>query len=277
VINQITNELVSLQNSFDGSAVQKQRLGLLAQARSTGWEANLRDDQALARFIKLLGGLGDFDESLDQSAENARTAVIAEYNALALRVADLPPGLQSSAARTRFNALATNRASLSGAVGTTNISALLAPIGARMSRVNRLVTRAARMRPASIPMNGVRATVNDRAFVSSGDGPHSPNIFSVDAPTSVYREVFCRVVDRSKVLTFNLPVVTTLTRYDVAQGLATVTFMQDVFATNGVTLNATGGTFWVQRDRDEVFGLFSCKGPGLNIKDGRFRIRLRGN
>ncbi len=277
IFSQVTNDLATVQNSFDGSNAQKQRLALLAEARSAALEPGLRDDQALARFVFVLSGLAEYAENLDQSATNARTEVLASYEALALRVADLPPGLRSSVARGRFQALAADRTALSSAVHATNISTRLTSFGPRMARTGRLVTRAAAMRPSSIPMNAVRATLNGKPFVSTGDGLHSPNIFSVNASTSAYRGVFCRVVDRAKVLTFTLPVVTSLTRYEVAQGLAAAMFVPDIFATNVVTLHATGGTFSVQRDRDEVFGLFSCQGPGLNIKDGRFRIRLRGN
>jgi hypothetical protein len=46
-------------------------------------------------------------------------------------------------------------------------------------------------------------------------------------------------------------------------------------------VSATSGTFFAQRDRNEIYGVFSVAGPSLDVKDGRFRIQLpralRGN
>jgi hypothetical protein len=123
-------------------------------------------------------------------------------------------------------------------------------------------------------LNGVRATVNGQGFASSGTGAHSPNVFQVTSPTSLYREVFCRVVDGSRVITFALPVVTGQARYEVSQGLATLTYTADVFAPEPETVAATSGTFWVQAVGNEIYGIFSCSGPGLEVKDGKFRVPI---
>ncbi|HEY0552489.1 MAG TPA: hypothetical protein VGF13_23010, partial [Verrucomicrobiae bacterium] len=83
----------------------------------------------------------------------------------------------------------------------------------------------------------------------------------------------CRVVDRDEVINFSLPIITDQVRYDVAQGLATLSYNPAAFETN-VTLVATNGTFFVQAVEKEIYGIFSCEGPGFAMKEGRFRIEI---
>ena len=49
----------------------------------------------------------------------------------------------------------------------------------------------------------------------------------------------------------------------IVKGLAMAGFVPDIFATNSVTLNATGGTFWVQRDRDDTDAYGHAKLGGI--------------
>jgi hypothetical protein len=276
VFGEITNEIASLEASFDNSAAQKQKLATLVRARSVILNPELRDEQTLAALVALLGGNGDYTATLDEAANNARAAVLSDYNLLGLRVANLPPSLRTARVRNRFNELADDAAALGNAQHAAGISALLAPFGRHLQVIGRLAERASRMPVPNIRLNSVRAVVNGHRFVSSGDTARSPNIFQVTAPDPLYREVFCRAVDGSSVMTFSLPVVTEQVRYEVAQGLAVLTYTPDVFPRDValLVLNATNGTFFVQSDRNEVYGVFSAAGPGLEIRDGRFRIEL---
>lgn len=274
VFGQLTNEISAIQQNFDNSTVQKQRLALLNRARSTILDESLRDEQALSQLVTLLGDDESYTATLDESAFNARGTVLARYNLIGTRVADLPPSRRANLARERFQNLAEDRNTLENAQHAEGIANQLAPFGARVESVAKSIPRAQVMPKPGVRLNSVRATVNGRRFNSTASDRNSPNIFDVTAPTPFYWDLNCRVVDGERVLYFNLPVVSEQIRYEVAQGLASVSFSPDVFATNTVILAATNGTFFVQSDRKEIYGLFSCEGPGFQITEGKFRIEL---
>jgi len=102
---------------------------------------------------------------------------------------------------------------------------------------------------------------------------------SVDLDTRLSR--LCRRCRPSRrifpLIIFALPVLTEQVRYDIDKGFATLTFTPDVFAAGATPIAATSGTFWVQTVKDEVYGIFSCNGRGLEIKEGKFRIKLPKN
>ena len=281
VFGQITNDIASIESSFDNSPGQKRMLAALIGARGAILNPDSHDEQALAKLVDLLGNNGDFSAALDEAALNARAVLFSQYESIAARLAGLPPSSRTTMARTHFGNLAPDADALAAAQHAAGISNLLAPFGRRLESVAALVARAETLPRPTIRINSVRATVNGRRFVSSGDGARSPNLFDVSAPDALYLQVFCRVVDRQRVITFTLPVLTAESGYDVAQGLAALTYTDNVFAAVAMTLNATSGTVFAQRDRDEVYGVFSAEGPGFNLKDGRFRIKLprelRGN
>lgn len=274
VFGQLTNEIAMIQGSFDNSTAQKQKLATLVRARSVILDPELRDDEALAQLVTLLGNISDYDSTLDESARNARASVTGTYDLLGVRVGDLPPSPRTTSVRNRFDALASDAAALASAHNAGAISALLAPFGRKLESIHQLVERAAIMPVPRLRQNSVRAQVNGRRFVSAGDGAHSSNLFEITAPDALFLTLMCRVVDAERVITFTLPVITEMVRYEVGQGLAALSFTEDVFAPGAVAVNATEGTFFVQTDRDEIFGVFSASGPEFQITNGRFRIKL---
>jgi hypothetical protein len=274
VFGQATNEITSIENNFDNSAAQKEKLGTLWRARSVILNDTLRDEQVLAALVKLLGSDDAYQTTLDEGAVNARAAVLRRYDLFATRVADLPPSRRATLAKNRFDNLANEHAALANAQHAANISSLLAPFGQRIETIASIVVRAQVMPRPHVGANAVRADVNGHSFTGTGDGRHSPNEFKVTEPGPRYRSVSCRVVDGEKVIQFTLPVVTDQIRYEIAQGVATLSYTPNVFATNAMSSAATSGTFFVQSDRNEIYGLFSGTGPGFEIKSGRFRIEI---
>jgi len=274
VFGQVTNEIATIQANFDDSTAQKEKLGRLVRARSVILNPALRDDQALAELVKLLGNNGDYDATLNESARNARASVMGTYDLMGVRVAGLPPSPRATQARNRFESLAPDAAVLANAQTAEAISGLLAPFGRQLESIRKLVERAAVMPVPNVRPNAVRAQADDRRFASAGDGAHSPNLFEVTAPDPFYWTLFCRAVDTERVITFTLPVITDEVRYEVAQGLVTLTYTKDVFAPDALAVPATNGTFFVQRDRNEVYGVFTARGPGFEVTNGRFRIKL---
>lgn len=274
VYGQVTNDIAIIESNFDGSSAQKQKLARLVASRDIVLDPLFTDEQALTKLMDVLGPENDYAPLLDESANNARAAVLARYNALSERINLLPPSTKAARVRNRYNELGSAVASLNNAQHAAGIATQLAPFGRQVESVVALIAKAAIMPKPRVGLNGVRATVNGQGFVSSGTGAHSPNVFEITSPTSFYREVFCRVVDGARVITFTLPVVTGQTRYEVSQGLATLSYTEDVFAPSPQTIAATSGTFWVQTVGNEIYGIFSCSGPGLEVKDGKFRVQI---
>jgi hypothetical protein len=274
VFGQVTNEIAFIESNFDNSTEHKQQLATLVRARSVILNPEVRDDQALAALVNLLGDNPDYDAALDEAANGARASVMGTYDLLGVRVGDLPPSPGATLARNRYQALGPDATALANAEHAAGISALLAPFGRQLDTVRRLAERAASMRVPRIRQNSVRAQVDNRPFKSGGDGRHSPNSFDVTAPDPLYREIFCRVVDGKRVITFTLPVVTSQVRYEISQGLAALTYTEDAFAPDAVAVSATSGTFFVQSDRDEVYGEFTAIGPDFAVTNGRFRVKL---
>lgn len=270
---QITNDIALIQQNFDNSPAQKQTLATLTRARTAILNPELRDEQVLSIMVNLLNDDINYAATLDLSAGNARAAVLARYELLATQVADLPPSTRTSTARSIFNDLTSERNALANAEHAAGISQLLGPFGRRLETLIEVVGRARIMTKPRVGSNAVRVMIDNHRFTSGGNGRHSPNIFEVTAPTPRYLAVNCRVVDRDEVINFTIPVLTDQVRYEVAQGLVTLSYNPAVFGTD-VTLVATNGTFFVQAVEKEIYGIFSCEGPGFAMKEGRFRIEI---
>ena len=221
---QVTNDIALIQQNFDNSPAQKQTLATLTRARTAILDPALRDEQVLSSVVNLLGGDINYAATLDLSAANARAAVLARYDLLATRVADLPPSTRSSTARDIFNGLTTDKNALANAEHAAGISQLLGPFGRRLETLAEVVGRAEIMTKPRVGSNAVRVQIGNHRFTSGGNGRHSPNIFEVTAPSPGYLAVHCRVVDRDEVIDFILPVVTDQVRYEVAQGFVTLSY-----------------------------------------------------
>ena len=270
---QITNDIALIQQNFDNSPAQKQTLATLTRARTAILNPELRDEQVLSTVVNLLENDINYAATLDLSAGNARATVLARYDSLATRVAGLPPSTRTMTARSIFNDLTPDKNALANAEHAAGISQLLGPFGRRLETLAEVVGRARIMTKPRVGSNAVRVLIDDHRFTSGGNSRHSPNIFEVTAPSPRYLAVNCRVVDRDEVINFSLPVITDQVRYEVAQGLVTLSYNPAVFGTN-VTLVATNGTFFVQAVEKEIYGIFSCEGPGFAMKEGRFRIEI---
>jgi hypothetical protein len=274
LFQQLTNDLAFLQQNFDGSPGLKLQIALLTRAHGLVLDEDLPDEQALARLVPLLSHDTNYTIVLDDSAFNTRAAILARYDALGERVAALPPWSRATATRTRFANLANEHAALTNAATAAAVASLLPPFVAQLAAVSKYEVRARLMPRPRTRLNSLFAVVDGRRFTSTRGGRNSPNEFEVTASTDFYRDVTVRAVDGAGVIHLNLPVLTEQIRYEVASGLAAISHSPDVFATNVVIMTATNGTVFVQTDRREVYGVFTCDGPGLQIRDGRFRIQL---
>ncbi len=270
---QITNDIALIQQNFDNSPAQKQTMADLTRVRTAILNPELREDEVLARAVQLLDNDTNYAAALDLSAVNARAVSFARYDSLATRVADLPPSSRATAAEDFLNDLTPDKNALANATNAAAISQQLAPFGHKLETLADLVERAQVMTKPRVGSNAVRVQINSHRFTSGGNSRHSPNIFEVISPGNGYLTVNCRVVDRDEVIEFRLPILTDQVRYEVAQGLATLSYNPAVFGTND-PLFATNGTFFVQAVEKEIYGIFSCEGPGFEMKEGRFRIEI---
>ena len=247
---------------------------MLTRARGLVLNAELPDEQALARLVPLLSHDTNYTATLTDAAWAARAPILANYESLGQRVADLPPWSRATLARTRFASLANEHAALTNATNAVVIASLLPPFVAQLNITAKYEVRARLMPRPRTGLNSLRGIVNGRRFISTGVGRNSANLFEVTAPSDFYRAVTIRAVAGAGVIHLNLPVLTEQVRYEIATGLANVTHSPDVFATNVVIMGATNGTLFVQTVRREVYGVFTCEGPGLTVTDGKFRLPL---
>ena len=273
LFTQITNDIALQEQNFTNSPAQKQALATLVSAQTDILDPELSDEQVLTSVVNLLGGDINYAATLDFSAVNTRALALARYDALAIHVADLPPSSRSSSASNLLNEITVDRNALTNAEHAGPISQLLGPFAGRLDTLAEAVADAQTMTRPRVGKNSVRVKIDNHGFKSGGNRRNSPNIFEVTAPTQRYLEVNCRVVDRDEVINFSLPVLTELVRYEIADGLVSLSYNPAVFGTN-VTLVATNGTFFVQAVEKEIYGIFSCEGPGFEMKDGRFRIEI---
>ena len=271
---QLTNDLAFLQQNFDGSPDVKQKLAVLTRARGLTLNAELPDEQALARVVPLLSHDTNYTATLTAAAFETRAPILANYESLGQRVADLPPWSRATTARTRFANLADEHAALTNATNAAVIANLLPNFVTQLNSAAKFEVRARLMPRPRTGLNSLRGIVDGHRFISTGSGRNSPNLFEVTAPSAFYRTVTIRAVAGAGVVHLNLPVLTEQVRYDIATGLAGVSYSPDVFATNVVIMTATNGTLFVQSNGREIYGVFTAEGPVLEIKDGKFRVTL---
>jgi hypothetical protein len=275
--SQITADIATLSALENPTREQRNLLRCVNRSSGVLAKTSVSDGKTLRGLNSILGRDSAYIAPLTAAASNLLLTFNSEYAFVGTLLVELPPSPAATLVTTHYNALTPQVEKLNAAPNIAKFSALY---DATMSRLEAVFAEANRALivpfPSDISENSVKARINNVTF-SASSGSASENATGFNAVvTESNIVVTLHAVNSTRGIYFSVPNAQGGTfRYTIPQG-AVFTNRTDINYFNGTETQvaATEGVIFISKTPTEVYGIFSCSGPGFNVTDGRFRITI---
>ncbi len=278
----VAGEIDLLAALPDPTRRQQNRLRTLLRASEVLNDLEVSNGKGLRSLLRVLKGKSflTYRPALETTGTNLVALFNRNHQFVASVLPEMPPSPAADAATAQFNALTPILSRLNAAGRASKVATLLDASDNRLFTAFALISQALIVPyPAEIGPDSVAANINGVNFrVSVGFA--SENLFeAVTDGTNI--AVTCSAIDgtisgrtAARGLLFCMPQMQPGTaRYNVPASIV-FTNRLGVYSGSETNVAATEGAFFISSSPDEVYGVFSCSGPGFTIKNGRFRISL---
>ncbi len=273
--SQINADIATLSALTNPTREQRNLLRCLNRANEVLARTSVSDGKTLRALNSILVREA-YVQPLTSVASNLLLSFTSEHAFVGSLLVEMPPSPEATAVALRYSALASLVEKLNAAPNIAKFSALYDAMKSRLDTVFAEVNEALIVPfPADITEDSVKARINGVAF-SASSGSSSENSFKVTV-TETNIAVTLGAVDSTRGLFLSVPNAKPGTfRYTIPQSAAFTNRTGINFFNPGQEMQAaaTEGTVFVSTTATEVYGIFSCSGPGFNVIFGRFRISI---
>ena len=273
VQHQLTNDAATLSSLTNPTPVQRALLKKLVKACGVATNATIADGKALGQLNTQLRKQAGYPTPLNTVATNLVSIFNNEYNFVGQLLEELPPSTAADQVTSQFNALTPLTSRLNANVSAAKTSGLYDATKRRLDAVFNAASAALFIPfPDDLSSNSVSAKINN-VSMRSGVGLASENVFSaVNDGTKIVLTV--NAIDFPRGLLFSVPNVQFGTfRYRLTD-TATLTNRTGIYLPTESSVAASSGSIFISTTDTEVYGLFSCSGPGFTVTNGRFRVSV---
>lgn len=279
VQSQITNDIATLSALPSPTREERALLRSLNRATVVCSMSALGDGKALFSLNTVLGRTPSYTPSLTGLASNLLVMFNTEYSFVATLLAEMPPSDEATAVTAQYAKLAPAAERLEAADTIARFAALY---DLTKSKLDKVYLRASRGLvvpfPAEMSANSVSAKINGVNFRTSSSAA-SDNLFQATATASNINLTINGLLisggdGSARGLLFSVPNAQTGTFRYMIPDAASFTNRTAVYSAGETNVGATSGAIFVSTTATEVFGSFTCSGPGFNVTDGKFRITL---
>ena len=274
--SQISSDLATLAAIDDPTREERNLLRCLARSTAVLSKTSVSDGKTLRGLNSILGRDEAYLPALTAIASNLLLSFNSEHAFVGSLLEELPPSQAATLVTTHYNALAPLAQKLNEAQNLTKFTALYDAAKSRLDDVFAEASQALIVPfPADLSTNSVKAKINGTNF-SASSGSSSENRFSaVVTETNITLDL--RAVNLPRGLHLSVPNAQPGTfRYVIAESAAFTNVTNIDFFNPGseTQTGATNGAVFISTTQTEVYGIFSCSGPGFTVTDGRFRITI---
>lgn len=274
--SRINSDIATLSAVEELTREQRNLLRTLTRASEVLDKTSASDGKALRGLNNILGHNPDYLPQLTTAASNLLLTFNSEYAFVGTLLVELPPSPAATLVTAHYNALAPLAEKLNAAQNIAKFSALYDATKSRLDAVFAEANRALIVPfPMDIAENSVKARING-VTLSASSGSSSENVFKA-LVTETNIIVTLHVVNSTRGMNFSVPNAQPGTfRYVNPQETAFTNVTDiDYFQPGAETQTAaTEGVIFISATPTEIYGIFSCSGPGFNVTEGRFRITL---
>ena len=279
VQSQITNDLATLSTNTNPSREERALLRALNRAATVCARSALGDGKALRSLNNILGRTASYTPTLTGLASNLLVTFNTEYGFVATLLAEMPPSDEATAVTAQYNKLAPAADRLKAADTIAKFAALYDSTKGKLDKVYLRASQGLIVPfPAELSANSVSAKINNVNFRTSV-GSASGNVFQAVATETNLSVTLGAILNSGtgpRSILFSVPGVQFGTfRYTIPEA-AGFTNRTDIDSFTGMETQtaATSGSIFIGTTATEVFGSFTCSGPGFNVTDGKFRITI---
>ena len=273
VQHQLTNDAAALSSLMNPTPAQRALLKKLVKACGVATNAIIADGKALGQLNTQLRKQSGYPTPLNTVATNLVSIFNNEYNFVGQLLDELPPSAAADQVTSQFNALTPLTSRLNASVSAAKTSGLYDAAKRRLDVVFNAASAALFIPfPDDLSSNSVSAKINN-VSMRSGIGLASENVFSaVHDGTKIVLTV--NAIDFPRGLLFSVPNVQPGTfRYRLTDD-ATFTNRTGIYLPTENSVAASSGSIFVSTTDTEVYGIFSCSGPGFAVTNGKFRVSI---
>ena len=260
------------------------RLLVLQRGSNVLTKVAFTDGQTLRSLNSILGRQPLYLPALGTIRSNLLTGFNAEQEFVAGLLLELPESTAATLVKTQFQKFIPTGTRLNAA---TNVARFAGLYDSSKRRLDDLLVRANQASlipfPTELLPNSVSAKINRVSFRTTYYGPDAGNVYeNVFTATSTGTNLSLTLsalsnsgTNGARGILFSIPDAPLGAFRHAIPGAAVFTNRTGVYLPGGESsAAATNGTVFLNTTATEVYGTFSCSGPGFNITDGRFRITI---
>ena len=273
VQHQLTNDAAALSGLTNPTPAQRALLKKLTKACGVATNATITDGKALGQLNTQLRKQAGYPTPLNTVATNLVSIFNNEYNFVGQLLDELPPSSAADKVVKSFGELTPLTSRLNASVSAAKTSSLYDAAKRRLDAVFHAASAALFIPfPDDLSSNSVSAKINN-VSMRSGVGLASENVFSaVNDGTKIVLTV--NAIDFPRGVLFSVPNVQPGTfRYRLTED-ATFTNRTGIYLPTENSVAASSGSIFISTSDTEVYGLFSCSGPGFTVTNGKFRVSI---
>ncbi len=264
----------------DPTRTDRARLLALQRGSNVLTKISYTDGQTLRLLNSILGRQPAYLPALVTIRSNLLTGFNAEQEFVAGLLLELPESAAAALVKTQFEKFAPTGTRLNAA---TNVARFAGLYDGSKRRLDDLLIRANQASlipfPTELLTDSVSARINGISFRTTYYGPNTENVFIATSTGTNLSLTLGALVNSgtngARGILFSIPDAPLGAFRHVIPGPTVFTNRTGVYLPGGESsAAATNGAVFLNTTATEVYGTFSCSGPGFNITDGRFRITL---
>jgi len=274
---QMTNDLAALDALENPNRSERAFFRALKRGTNALNKVSTADGRMLRTLNVLLARKPGYAPSLAIVASNLVVGFNAQHDFVGDLLLELPASKESDEVKALYLKLAPSVARLNGALTIARISALYDPAMTRLASVLIRANQALIIPfPSDLGTDSVVARINGVNFRSSAGAATGTPFEAVATETNIVMTLGALVNTGTgpRGIFLSVPNVQFgAFRYAIPD-VASFTNRTAVYSEQETNVGATNGAVFVSTTGTEVYGTFSCSGPGFTVIDGRFRITI---
>jgi len=237
------------------------------------------DGKTLRALNRILSRQASYLPVLGAIHTNLLTGFNAEQTFVENLLPELPESAETTAVKAQFQKFDPHGAKLNAAATVAIFSGLYDGTKRKLDDILIRANQALLIPfPSSLPSpNAVSAVINGIAF-RTGQGAATDNVFNAVATETSISLTLGALVNAGgsgpRGILFSIPNAALGAFRHAIPTAAVFTNRSGIYSPEESNVGATNGAIFINATATEVYGVFSCSGPGFNITDGKFRISI---
>jgi hypothetical protein len=272
----VTNDIAVLSATPNLSKADRALLKNLQKASNTLTRVALNDGKLLRSLHTILGRVTAYQPPLESIRSNLLAGFTAEYDFVDGLIDELPQSAEATAIAKQFAGFQKTAGRVKNSGDIPRFTALY---DAAKSKLDKILVRANDALiipfPSDLSQNSVFTRINGVSFRTSADQGTENSFVALSTGTNITISLSASANPGGRGIQFMVPNVQFgAFRYGIPD-LACFTNRTGIYPPEvEVNTGATNGSVFINTTGTEVYGSFSCSGPGFNVTDGRFRITI---